>query len=947
LRRVLLGVLAGMSLTACLGDPVGPRGVLVVQRIAGSDTALIGAPGRALPQPIQFRLLDGAGRAIPGATVHWSTVSGGGRIVQADAMTGEDGTFAAQWELGTRASDAQRISAEVIVGGHHAVAEVSAVAVPVEVAALSILAETTEVRLAVPGQVHALATDPFGNHFVPNDLRFSSLDSTLMVDSTGGVLAHRRGYARVVGMAAGHADTALVHTIQVVQSIMVDRDTLRFHSLGQGQILGITLQDDQGLPVADSFPVVAPSDLSVIAVQLNDPLVVESQANGVATLTLTVGTVSRSVVALVRQRTASLTFAASNVAFDALNDTARANLIVLDSLGVPVQSPRITYSSSDTSVVGIDTAGLLRARGNGSATVTAQSLSGVVASVPVVVSQQVARIVVARDTLTFDALHAVLPVSAVALDRLGSPVVGATLAYVSDSGSVAAASPTGQVEALANGMSRVVAVHGADSAAVVVRVQQRPVRVRVDTVRFDAVAQTQSINAVALDSLGSPVSGDLTSLSVSDTAVVEQVDSVTVRSRANGMTTAQVTVAGVAGQVIVAVKQVAVTLSAAVAFEKAIVTVPPGTLLPMQCKAYDRNGYQTPDDPFLVSTTAGTVGGTSCSDLRVQRSGFDTLLLQLDQALVKVPVVVAAGAIPDSPLGDIAVGDTLPGQPGYTWAPSARRNAQGELEVYYSVYASEPDSSGYTRSDLHRVVWLGGNQFHYDGIVIRHDDDICSPQGQGIENMVIMPRVDSSGWRMLYAAGSNVCYGWQVFSAVSSDGRSWTKEPGIRLSNGGTGPLWPPWPVGEGMSADRLPSGEWRVLAGTFEHKMPADSTRWQIAEWRSWDQLQWTYVGTAITTLDMPSGWQGSVYSPTIREVAPGLWRMLFTANDRSIPGGRDAIWSAVSTDRSHWQVEGELLGAPSSSLYYAAMVDDQVVFIRQDHGGPMQLSIAHVIMP
>ena len=53
------------------------------------------------------------------------------------------------------------------------------------------------------------------------------------------------------------------------------------------------------------------------------------------------------------------------------------------------------------------------------------------------------------------------------------------------------------------------------------------------------------------------------------------------------------------------------------------------------------------------------------------------------------------------------------------------------------------------------------------------------------------------------------------------------------------------------------------------------------------------------------------------------------------------------MSTDCAHWQIEGELLGGAYSDLYYAAMVDDQVVFIRRDNGGPMHLSIADVVMP
>jgi hypothetical protein len=479
----------------------------------------------------------------------------------------------------------------------------------------------------------------------------------------------------------------------------------------------------------------------------------------------------------------------------------------------------------------------------------------------------------------------------------------------------------------------------------------------VDTVWIASVGVRVSVPYTVRDDRNRPVKDTAVSLIVGDTGVVQFTGemssvvgddaSVSFIAVANGSTQVKFGLPGVSASLHVVVAQVPAAITATLTSVNPIVTLPVGATLPLTCAAVDSNGHATPHQPVLVGTKTGTLSGRECSGLRVERSGIDTLTFAIGGILQTVPVVVAAAPRVSGALGEFAVADTLPGQPGFAWAPSARRNEQGELEVYYSVYSSAADSSGYTRADLHRLVWLGGNQFRYDGIAVQHDDDICSPQGQGIENMAILPRAESPGWRMLYAAGSNACYGWQVFSAVSADGRSWTKEVGIRLGNEGSmhGPTV--WPVGEGMVVDRLADGEWRMIVGSFEHGTPAATDKWQITEWRSWDQLQWTYAGTVLTTFDMPVGWQGAVYSPTIREVAPGLWRMLFTVDGRGSPGSRSAMWSAVSTDRAHWQIEGELLGGAFSDLYYAAMVDDQVVFIRRDNGGPMHLSIANVAMP
>jgi len=467
----------------------------------------------------------------------------------------------------------------------------------------------------------------------------------------------------------------------------------------------------------------------------------------------------------------------------------------------------------------------------------------------------------------------------------------------------------------------------------------------MDTVRFTALSDTMSLQGTAVDSLGSPVGNEVTEVSVADDLVAESAGVASLRARGNGVTSALLTVAGLTKQVAVVVDQVATRLDVRLDNAKPIITLRVGESLPLTCQAFDRNDFAVLRDA-QVKSAIGTVVGEGCSHVAVQRSGYDTLQFTLGNATASAPIIVAAAPSVNPAVGDFAMADTIPGNPGNVWSPSAHLNQNGEVELYYTAYSGVPDSSGSTRGDLHRLVWRGGNQFVYDGLVLRHDDNICSPKGQGIENVVVIPRAGASGWRMLYAAGSNRCYGWQVFSAVSDDGRTWTKENGIRLSNGGTGPAWPPWPVGEGMVVDRLPTGEWRMITASCEHVANPEN-KWQITEWRSMDQLQWAYIGTVLTTRDMPAGWQGSVYSPAITELKPGLWRMFFTADGRNTANNRSAVWSAVSTDREHWQIEGEVAGDTSTNLYYSVLLNGHLVFVRRDTGGLVHLAVAPMAMP
>ena len=828
------------------------------------DSVLVGAPGRALINPIALRAVDGNGRPVVGATVVWSLVGRDARVEHADNVTAPDGRFEATWVLGTDASEQQRLIAKVQTGEHAGTATLTAVARPVEVAAVSFVSETTTVKLAVPALLQVQATDPFGNRFTPTAAKFLSLDTAyVVVDSSGHALAHRRGYTRVAVFAGSGADSAWVHSTQVVRSMIAQPDTLFFHAIGQVQRLGVQLLDDQGLTVADSLPHVEPTMPGVVEVQLGSPFVVRSISKGATAVAMRLGTLMQQTAAIVDQRAAAVRFTSTDVTLNALADTTRLQAQAFDSLGQPIVAEVVAYSSTDTSVVTVRSDGVVTAKRNGSAVVYARADS-VRDSARVTVAQEVARVAVASQSLVLDALQAVEQVHATPVDRLGFSVTSAPTTFHSQDSTIATVTPTGQVRAVANGTTGIVAKSGIDTATIAVQVAQAPD-----------------------------------------------------------------------------------TILAAVRFAKPIVTLAVGDTLSLSCEVRDRNGFPMTGVPAVATGAAGTVTGSGCGSLTVRRSGYDTLRVSLGGHTTAVAVVVAAAPVASSAVGDFISVDSFPSDGTLPWAPSARLNSQGELEVYFAVYTSQHDSTGYTRADMHRIVSTDGVHFTYAGRVLTHDSDICSPQGQGLENIVVLPRQEAPGWRMLYAAGSNLCWGWQVFSAVSTDGVTWTKEPGFRLSNGQTVAQFPPpWPVGEGMAAYQDASGVWRMLVGTEDHVDPPQDV-WQIGAWHSADQLNWSYDGPVLTPSQMPPEGGGHVYSPTIREVAPGLWRMVFTADNRPTAGHRSKLWSAVSTDRIHWQVEGVLVGSSQSNLYYASLVSDRLIFIRQDDGGPLKFGVATVTMP
>src|SRR5260370_16854887 len=98
------------ALGGCKSDLLGPSAGLVVQAVQpAAGAALSGAPGRALPQAVQFRALNATLQPVAGATVQWTVTGTGARVANAATGTGPDATFAPQWVLCTRATEAHRL----------------------------------------------------------------------------------------------------------------------------------------------------------------------------------------------------------------------------------------------------------------------------------------------------------------------------------------------------------------------------------------------------------------------------------------------------------------------------------------------------------------------------------------------------------------------------------------------------------------------------------------------------------------------------------------------------------------------------------------------------------------------------------------------------------------------------------------------------------------------
>ncbi|HVN13923.1 MAG TPA: hypothetical protein VMT69_17665, partial [Kineosporiaceae bacterium] len=655
----MLGGLAGFW--ACR-DATHSTPILFQSLSLPMDSIVVGTPGRPYPQRVLLYVLDVEGSRIGGAALQWTVTGSGARVEGASAYSDEDGACVATWVMGTDAAEEQDLEVRATAGGRTASVKLRAALVPSEVAALAVVPDTLSVKVGVATRVEVRALDRFGNIVPAPGAAFCSLDSLTSVDSTGVVSGRRRGWGRVAVRAQSVADTFPVHVVQIIQSITVERDTLRFSAIGAAQSVAVRLVDDQSQDVDDSLPAVWVADTTVAAVVAASPLVVTSRANGATTVRLSAGDVQHLVTVLVGQRVTSLVVSPDTATLRlGLADTL--TVTATDSLGVVVAQPGIRFTALDSAVVSVDSTGVVRGRGRGEARIAVRAQL-LVDTVRVHVTQVVQGIRVTSDTVRFTSLGAVQSVGVELTDDLGQVVVDSEpTAAVADTG-VATLVPPGPLvlRSRANGSTRVELVSGTVQQQVTVVVAQRATRLALasDTLRFDALAESLKVAATAYDSLGSVVPGTLTGLVVADTSVAAALDDTTMRAKANGVTTASFSVSGLAGLVHLVVAQVPARITVGVTAPNPILTLAVGAQVPASCQALDRNGYALAAAPVVATSSVGAVAGTACTNLRVVRSGVDTLRVSLGPAQAVVPVAVAVPPVVWPPAAESLQVDSFP-----------------------------------------------------------------------------------------------------------------------------------------------------------------------------------------------------------------------------------------------------------------------------------------------
>ena len=646
------------TITATSGEASGSGSVTVARQVSevtvSPATSLLSAVGDTVR--LAATATDANGHAVPGAAFTWGSSDEAVATVDTSGLVRAAGDGTATI---TATSGEASASASITVEQH-----VSEVTVSPATSLLPALGDT--VRLA------ATAADANG-HAVPGAAFTwgSSDEAVATVDTSGLVRAAGDGTATITATSGGASASASITVEQHVSEVTVSPATSLLPAVGDTVRLAATAADANGHAVPGAAFTWGSSDEAVATVDTSG--LVRAAGDGTATITATSGEASGSGSVTVARQVSEVTVSPATSLLSAVGDTVRLAATATDANGHAVPGAAFTWGSSDDAVATVDTSGLVRAAGDGTATITATS-GEASASASITVEQHVSEVTVSPATSLLSAVGDTVRLAATATDANGHAVPGAAFTWGSSDDAVATVDTSGLVRAAGDGTATITATSGEASASASITVEQHVSEVTVSpaTSLLSAVGDTVRLAATATDANGHAVPGAAFTWGSSDDAVATVDTSGLVRAAGDGTATITATSGEASGSGSVTVTQqvTAVTVSPPAA------TLPPGDTLRLGATATDANGHAVPGAAFTWGSSDDAVATVDTSGLvRAAEDGTATItatsgkasgsasvtVKQLSERDVLVALYEATGGtawihndnwLTDAPLGD-------------------------------------------------------------------------------------------------------------------------------------------------------------------------------------------------------------------------------------------------------------------------------------------------------
>jgi uncharacterized protein YjdB len=316
---------------------------------------------------------------------------------------------------------------------------------------IEISPETATVEVNSTIQLTATLLDANGDVITGRTVNWTSSNSNIAsVDNTGTVTGNQEGDVVITARAEGISATADVTVGAPVDSVSITPDGATIEVTDTLQ-LDATLQDAGGntlqRPISWSS-----SNASVASVDSNG--LVTGESEGTAQITADSEGVTDTVTVDVTAPVATVTISPDPVDLD-LNATQQLSVELRDANGNVLSGRTVNWSSSNSSIASVDSAGLVTANSEGTAQVSATS-EGVSDSVNVNVTSTVSSVVVTPDTARIYA-DGTVQLSVQVLDANGDPLSGRTVNWSSNKTGVATVNSSGLVSAVGPGQATITA----------------------------------------------------------------------------------------------------------------------------------------------------------------------------------------------------------------------------------------------------------------------------------------------------------------------------------------------------------------------------------------------------------------------------------------------------------------------------------------------------------
>ena len=289
---------------------------------------------------------------------------------------------------------------------------------------------------------------------------------------------------------------------------------------------------------------------------------VTARGNGTATITATSGEKSASVTITVAQASSTVVITPVSATLVAIGETLQLSPTVKDTKDQTITSAPITWQSSNPSVAEVSASGLVTARGNGTATITATS-GGKSASVTITVAQASSTVVITPVSATLVAISETVQLRATVRDGNNNIFSGASISWSSSSPSVATVNTQGLVIARGSGAAIITATSGDRTATAAITVVQLPNTIVITpaSATLFAIGETVQLHATVKDEKAQTVPGANVTWQSSNTTVASVNSSGLVTAHQNGTTTIAVTSGRKSASVTITVAQVSSTIT--------------------------------------------------------------------------------------------------------------------------------------------------------------------------------------------------------------------------------------------------------------------------------------------------------------------------------------------------------------------------------------------------